>query len=333
MKKTILLIGLIISFSLKAQDKQNFDKKMNLIIQRLDSIVKQKNNELKLAFQKIDKEVKKQIINKDEAEKKKKEIAKKYADDLDYIVFKLTSQIKNVVKNNDVVKKIIYKDNSREISYTLRVLKNNTKKRKNKKKRKKTYSEFNISFGINNIIANNNPNYINDSPYGIWQSRYFSFGNEWKTSITRNNTFLYFTYGFNLSWNTVKPKNNKYHIVNNDQIQLINYPDKLEYSKLRTRWLQIPIGLELHIPNSKYGYIKLKAGGYAKINIVTKQKLKLTNGKKIIDKQNYNINNFNYGILGEIGGTDWSLIINYDLLNFFKSKNWKHFSLGLKLEL
>ena len=335
MKKIILLFGLMISLGIKAQDNQDFDQKMNVITQRLDSIIKQKNNELKSAFKKIDKAVEEHQISKDEAEKKKKEIAKKYADDLDYIVFKLTSQIKDVVKRDAVVHKVILKQGNKEFSYTLRVFKNKEKKKSIKKHKKRTYGKWFISFGTNNILSDNKPENINDSPYGLWQSRYFSFGKEWKTSFSKKPGPIYFTYGLTYSWNTLKPMDNKYHMMRNDSIFLETYPNELSYSKLRTKWLTIPVGLELHLPNTRHGFLKIKAGGYAKFNVVSKQKLKLTSGnhKKIVDKGSYNINNFNYGFFGEVGGKNWSVVANYDLIHFFKTKNWNHFTLGLKLEL
>ncbi len=335
MKKIVLLLILSLNLSLQSQTPNNFDGKIDLLTKQIDSIVNQKNKELKLAFEKINQDVKDKKISKEEAESRKKELAKQYADDLDYLVFKLTSQMKDVVKNDAVVRKIIYKKGDKEFSYTFRVIKNNKKKKNIKKHKKRTYGKWFISFGMNNVIAGKGLEAINNSPYGLWQSRNFSFGKEWKTSFSKKPGPLYFTYGINYSWETFKPMNNKYHVVRNDSLFLETYSEDLKYSKLRAKWFSFPIGLEIHIPKARHRYLKIKTGTYVKINVSTKQKLKLAGGshEKIIDKANYNVNNFNYGLFGEIGGKNWSVFTKYDMIDFFKTKDWKHFSLGLKFEL
>ena len=333
MKKIILLFGLMISLGIKAQDNQDLDTKIEEITQRIDSFVQAKNTELKQAIEQINNQLKEQKISKEDAESKKEELAKKYAEDIDYAIFKLTSQIKDVAQRKEVVRKVVIKNNDKELTYTIRLLKNKHKNKKYTKHIKRTESEWNINFGLNNVLSGNNLENINDSPYAIAHSRYFSFGIEWKTSLSKNKNSPYFTYGANLVWNTFKPKNEVIHRVVNDE--LVFQPLPLKYSKLRTRWLQVPVGFEIHLPNKNFGYLKLKAGGYAKINIVSKQKYQysVNNKDEVVEKGNFNINHFNYGWFTEVGGTDWSIILNYDLLNFYQSKNWKHFSLGLKLEL
>ncbi len=333
MKKIILLFILGSFGFLKAQEPANFDQELLSLTHQLDSLISQKNFALEKNLQSLNKMVKEGKITSEEAQKIKIETAKKYADEVDYLAFKITSQIKDLTKGKTIEHRVRIINGGGEINYTIRVIQNNRKHNKEKKKKKRTSSDWFIAFGINNVLTEGNIADINQSPYGIGQSRFFRIGKEWKTSFTKNKGPLFFTYGIDYTWNTLKPNENKYHVVTNTGLVLSTYPENLSYSKFRTKSLRAPVGFEWDLPSSNSHYLKLKAGGFARINLVTKQKLKVEGGKKYVEKSGFDVNGFNYGFYGEIGGNSWSLSLDYDALPFFKSKDWRHFMLGLKWNL
>jgi len=333
MKKILLFVLLISISGLQAQEKKSFDEQLLELTHQLDSIIQQKNIALQKNIEKLNQMLKEKKINEEEARKLKMDTAKKYADEVDYIAFKVTSRIKDLAKGRVIEHNVIIKNTGGEIDYTIRVIQNNRKNTKEKKKKQRTSADWFIAFGINNVLTDGNVADINDSPYGIGQSRFFRFGKEWRTSLSKNQGPFYFTYGLDFTWNTLKPTNNKYHVVTNDQLLLETYPENLKYSKLRTKWLRAPIGFEWHIPSNHSKYVKLRAGGFARINLASKQKLKVEGERKIVHKSGFDVNGFNYGVYGEIGGGTWTLSLDYDALPFFKSQDWKHFMLGLKWNL
>jgi len=332
--KKISLVLIMLSFGmLNGQELPGFDQQLSQLTQQLDSLITQKNLALQKNIESLNQMVKEGKITSEEAQKLKMQTAKKYADEVDYIAFKISSQIKDLTKGKLVEHKVRIINGGGEIDYTIRVIQNNRKQIKEKKKKKRTSSDWFLSFGLNNVLTRQNIADINDSPYGIGQSRFFRVGKEWKTSLTKNRGPIFFTYGIDFTWNTLKPNENKYHLVTNDELILDTYPKNLRYSKLRTKWLRAPIGIEWDIPSNKSKYLKLKAGAFARINLSTKQKLKVEGEKKIVEKSAFDVNGFNYGVFGEIGGRSWSLSMDYDALSFFKSKDWRHFMLGLKWNL
>jgi hypothetical protein len=332
MKKILIGIFFLGFIGVSAQE-YNFDQQLNLLTNQLDSLITQKNKLLRQNIDSLTQLVREQKISAEKANEIKTEIAKKYADEIDYAAFRITSKIKDLAKGKTIEHKVVIKNPEGEIGYTIRVIQNNRKKTKEIKKKKRTSSDWFIAFGINNVLVDGDIENINDSPYGIGNSRFFRIGKEWKTSFTKEKGPFYFTYGLDYTWNTLKPDNNKYHVVINDQLYLDTYPETLKYSKLRTKWLRAPVGIEWHIPGNSSRYLKIKAGGFARVNMTTKQKLKVEGDKKIVNKSGFDVNGFNYGFFGEIGGHSWTIMMEYDGLSFFKSRDWKHFMLGLKWNL
>ena len=83
---------------------------------------------------------------------------------------------------------------------------------------------------------------------------------------------------------------------------------------------------------------KLGLGGYAGLNLLTIQKLKYEedgNNRKDKYKQNYNTNNFIYGLSGYVGVGDFAVYLKYDLNTIFKDNrvDEHNVSLGVRFDL
>ncbi|MFI2742716.1 hypothetical protein ACG2LH_08255 [Zhouia sp. PK063] len=218
---------------------------------------------------------------------------------------------------------------------------------KNKKRFKydiRTTSNPVIAFGLNNAIVKGQS--FNDTPYQIGGSRFFEIGWQWKTRVFDNSNWLRFVYGFNFQFNGLKMKDDYYFVQNGNQTTLEEFPYHLNKSKFRMDNLVVPVFFEIGpsklAKNDKYirydtdHKFRLGLGGFAGVNLSTRQKLKYKDedGNRIKDKvkQSYNTNSFAYGLAGYIGFGDASLYVKYDLNPIFKSPNieQKNIALGIK---
>jgi len=332
------LLFLLFSFSIATiyAQKDNFDEQLKKMTQQIDSLVSIKNIDLQKDIDSINILVKNNHFSSGEAELIKKELVKQYADEVDFLIFKYTYNLKKWAKDREVVKQVKYDKEQKSIQYTIRVIEQNTKKKHEKHSFNRSYDSWYLAAGFNNIIDNKQINSLNESPYGLWQSRFLAFGFTHKTALAKKSRFAYFTYGANITWNTLKPDGDKYHKMVNDTMQIVDFGQELSTSKLRNVWLKVPVGLEFHLHTSKYNHIKLALGVYGKMRIKTKQKLAYSVDdidNETVQKGQFNVQNFNYGLNAEIGENNWSIYVNYDLDNLFKHHNWQQISFGLKWEM
>src|SRR5690606_28639799 len=141
---------------------------------------------------------------------------------------------------------------------------------------------------------------------------------------------------------------NQYFLQNGNTTSLEAFPGELKKAKFRVTNLVVPVYFEFgplrklekensvrYINNDKF---KIGLGGYAGMNIGTKQKLKYSdNGNDVKQKlkQDYNTNDFVYGIGGYIGVGDIALYMKYDLSPVFKNQlmEQNNISFGLRFDI
>lgn len=184
----------------------------------------------------------------------------------------------------------------------------------------KTSSGVTWAFGLNNAIGDGQS--LDDSPYKIGGSRFFEIGYEFRTVLV-NSGFLRVNYGINFQFNGLKPENDQYFVKDGDQTKLEDFQYDLHKAKLRMDNLVIPVHFEIGPTDENYkaDHFKLGLGGYAGVNLNTIQKLKYKrDGDNIKNKisNDYNTNNFIYGLSAYIGYDNISLYVKYDLNTIFK---------------
>ena len=311
MKKILIAFILIYTANIQAQTG-NFDRQVQQMTQQIDSIVQAKNKAMQLDLEKVNKRLSNKEISEGEAELLKKEIVKHYAEDLDYIIYKKTAELKRYAKDQEIVRNVKVDEQKKDISYTIRVVKQNRKKHHDDNNREQgTTAYFVVAMGVNNMIINDKPETIDESPYKIGNSRFFEMGLLWKAPVVKDK--LFFRYGASIVWNTFRPKEKRIHEVVNDSIQFVNYGYDMEDSKLRNIRLFVPLSIEINLPRNKYNHLRLSAGVYGSGRLLTKQKLEYDdngNHTESVTKGNYNQPRFNYGLTGEIGGNWWSIYAN-----------------------
>lgn len=211
---------------------------------------------------------------------------------------------------------------------------------------RRTYSDFVLAFGLNNAIIEGQS--LNDTPYRVGGSRFFEMGLQWRTRVFKNTNWLRFNYGLSFQFNGLKPKDNNYFVSQGIQTNLQEFAVELDKAKLRMDNLVVPFHFEFgpskyfesedKIRYSINNQFRLGVGGYAGLNLGTRQKLKYqVDGERIKDKikRDYNTNDFVYGLSAYAGWDDTTLYIKYDLNPIFNNAvvAQRNISLGLRFDL
>ena len=219
-------------------------------------------------------------------------------------------------------------------------------KNKHKKYDKRTTSDMVIAFGLNNTIIEGEN--LDDSPYKFGGSRFFEIGWAWKTRVFKNSNWLRFKYGYSFQINGLKPTDNRFFVQLGNHTVLEEFQYDLSKSKLSITNLVIPVHFEFGPSNkierdtyyrySTHKQFKIGIGGYAGFNIGTRQKLKYkVDGDRIKDKikRDYNTSNLVYGLSGYVAFGNVGVYVKYDLNPIFKDQviDQNNISLGLRFDM
>lgn len=209
----------------------------------------------------------------------------------------------------------------------------------------RTYSGLTFAFGLNNAIASGRS--LDDAPYKIGGSKFAELGISWSTRVFEQSNWLRVRYGLSFQFNGLKAENNQFFVENGNQTELQEYPLNYDKQKLRLDNLVVPFHFEFG-PSKKidkdtyFRYntsnsFRVGLGGYAGVNLTTIQKLKFEEDGadiKVKNKNDFNTNNFIYGLSGYIGWGDTSLYVKYDLNPIFKDNPVEehNVSLGIRFD-
>ncbi|MFI8378595.1 hypothetical protein [Leeuwenhoekiella sp. NPDC079379] len=343
MRTLILLFIVGLSFIPQltfAQSEENTETVKQLQIKK-EEVVNQEKEALKTEVLAINKRLSNNEITETEAGKLKKEAAKKHARNIEDKLAIIESQIDLLERNNSIYDGSVFgifigndklklgDSSERDIVYDRR-----------------TTADIVLAIGFNNAIINGQG--LNDSPYKIGGSRFFELGYAWKTRVFDNSNFLRLKYGFSFQFNGLKIDDNQYLVEQGDETVLETYPLNLDKAKFRMDNLVFPIHFEIGPSTKREGdnyfrystknKFKLGLGGYAGFNLLTIQKLKYEeNGEDRKDKfkQNFNTNNFIYGLSSYVAFGDTALYVKYDLNTIFKDNpvDQRNISVGLRFDM
>lgn len=310
-------------------------------------VVNQEKDALKEEVETINKQVETGSINQEEADHLKQQAAEKRALNIENRVAIIDNKIALVERNGTIQTtkndgfsiSINFGDDDEDKVYGLTV-KNPENTRKYDRR---TSSELVFSFGLNNAIVEGQS--LDDSPYKIAGSRYAELGLAWTTRVFKESNWLRFRYGLSFQFNGLKPTDNRYFVDTGAQTELQDFGLDLDKSKFRMDNLVVPVHFEIgpsrKIEKEEYfrystnKSFKIGFGGYAGINLSTRQKLKFEDEGEDVKqklKAGYNTNNFIYGLSGYIGYGDISLYAKYDLITIFKDNptEQRNVSLGVR---
>ncbi|MGO4913175.1 hypothetical protein [Leeuwenhoekiella sp. W20_SRS_FM14] len=341
----ILLLLFIVGLSFMpqltfAQSEENTETVKQLQIKK-EEVVNQEKEALKTEVLAINKRLANNEITEAQASELKKEAAKKHARNIEDKLAIIESQIDLLERNEGVDDVSVF-----GIFIGKDKLKLGDSSEKEVVYDRRTTSDLVLAIGFNNAIIEEQE--LNDSPYKIGGSRFFELGVAWKTRVFDNSNFLRLKYGFSFQFNGLKIDDNQYLVEQGDQTVLETYPINLDKAKFRMDNLVFPVHFEFGPSTKREGdnyfrystkdKFKLGLGGYAGFNLLTIQKLKYEeNGEDRKDKfkQNFNTNNFIYGLSGYVALGDVALFVKYDLNTIFKDNpiEQRNISVGLRFDM
>lgn len=211
---------------------------------------------------------------------------------------------------------------------------------------KRTTNDIVIAVGFNNALEEGQS--LNDSDFKLAGSRFFEIGWAWKTRVFERSNWLRLKYGVSFQFNGLKPVDNQVFVQEGNETYLTEFDYDLKKSKFRMDNLVVPVHFEFgpttkneykdRIRYSTAGKLKIGLGGYAGFNIGERQKLKYkVDGDRVKEKMknDFNTNDFVYGLSAYLGWGGATLYGKYDLNPIFKDPNRElhNFSLGLRFDV
>lgn len=209
-------------------------------------------------------------------------------------------------------------------------------------------SQFVFAFGVNSLIENSDLGTISDSPLRTFDSRFYEYGLTGKYRLSPTSNFFHLKYGLSLLYSRLSPKNNNYYVVDGIETRLQNFDGSLNKNELRNVFFTAPIHLELDFTKAtkdsegKQRFrtqkaVRLGMGGFFGIKTGSRQTLEYNqNGNKfeVIEKGNFNVNQFIYGLSAYFGYRSWTVYANYQINPVFENNDvdQRLVSLGLRLD-
>lgn len=351
---TKYIILLMLSFyviNVTAQDTI-VKTKASSIASLKESIKSEERDALKIEVEEINKRVTDKEITYEEAEDLKEAAAKKRALNIENRLIILDNTIalrernnitsKPVGKNFKKTFEITFGGDDNEAGITYKT----TKPREPVKYDIRTSNDMVMAIGFNNAIIDGQS--LSDSPYKLGGSGFVELGWNWKTRLAKDSNFARLKYGFSFQWNKYDIKDNQFFTQEGSNTTLATAAIDLDKSKFRTTNLIVPLYFEFggwektekkdRIRFNTYDKFKFGIGGYAGVNIGSRQKIKYKeDGDRVKQKLNgnFDVNPFVYGVGAYIGIGDLSLYAKYDLSETFKNDALKqnNISLGFRVDL
>src|SRR5690606_27080965 len=123
---------------------------------------------------------------------------------------------------------------------------------------------------------------------------------------------------------------------NENQTDVMTAPTKFSKNKFKTDYLAVPIHFEYRF-GKEFEY-KVGLGGYVGYNLSAEQRLKYRDeGRRVKDfvRQDWNVNQWSYGLSFYMGIGDIALYAKYDLSPLFEDNviDQYNLSVGLRLDM
>lgn len=348
----VLVVLCLIVNNVTAQEQEKdsialekVDSKIELLIGLKGKIQEEEREFLKTEVELINNRLENGEITEAEAEKLKKEAAKKRALNIENRLAIIDNKIE-LLKRNETY----YNDDPSDsfnfgVSIGAFTGLSFDSRNKPKKYDKRTSSDLVFAAGFNNAIGEGQK--IGDK-YNFMQSGFIELGWAWKTRLFKESNAVRLKYGFSFQWNKFTPKDDMYFVQNGNTTTLETFPSELKESEFRITNLVVPIHFEFgsskkierkdYFRYSTSNHFKVGIGAYAGFNIGTQQKLRFKeNGDNVKEKirRNYNATPFVYGLSAYLGYGSMGLYAKYDLSPVFKNQlvDQNNLSLGLRFDL
>jgi hypothetical protein len=350
MRKLIIYLAvalcLFVSKNYAQENNQSFESRVKEIALAIEKITIEEKAKLKTEVEAINTDLEKGYISKEQSDEKKLQLATQSAKNIETRVAEEEAKLSALIK--DKVEGKIQTIEKQDASINLINIKIREKHKDTiEKSEKRTTNQFVFAAGFNNLITNNA---ISNSDYGYLRSVFAEWGFTWNTRVIPDDNLLHIKYGFTFVYNSLYPTNNRVFQVNGNKTELVEFPETLKKSEtyFKNVFLTLPLHFELDFSKNKmvnnkpfyrsHNGFRLGLGGFVGYNTNSKQFLAYeSNGYKFneVQKGNWNVADWNYGLSAYFGHKATSVYVKYDLNTIFENNDVKqnNVSLGIRFDL
>ncbi|WP_417352966.1 hypothetical protein [Flavobacterium alkalisoli] len=323
---------------------QTFERRAKDISTSIADISKEEKDSLKIEVEAVNMLLEKDEITKEEADKRKLELAEKRANNIETRVAVEKEKLDKLVQDR-------VDGNIEESSSTFSINYNKGKNSDCKNDTihsidfRRTTSQFLFALGVNRMMVDGKM----DNDNFKWRSDFYEWGIVFNSRLLKNNNLLHAKYGLSLQYNNLRPDDDKIFVTNGDKTILADSGLNIDVARLRYVNLVIPVHLEFDFTKKKVGDVhtyypiydsfKIGIGGYVGVNVKEKQILKYedANGHQVKDRLRgeYNVSDTTYGLSAYVGYGQVSLYAKYDLQPIFANNDvdQNNLSLGIRFDI
>lgn len=216
---------------------------------------------------------------------------------------------------------------------------NKRKEKVKKEKKRRLQKEFIADLGINNYTTSSGSIPDKNSPYRLrgLNSTYVGVGQMWYFPLFGDNSPVSLRTGILFDWYNFKFIPQNYLYADSSGVRVGNYENdfgrKIEKSKLVVSYLQIPLLLRFRAKIAENTYLRIGVGGYVGYRLGGRTKVNVA-GEKIKERDDFYMNNWRYGLEGNLGINSTTFFIKYDLNRLFidgKAPQLTPFSVGIRI--
>ncbi len=329
---------------LVAQEKETFASRAKAIAEKIETVNREEKAALKVEVEAVNEQLEKGTITKDQADKKKQELANARAVIIENKVNAAKEELNALVqeKVDGKFKAVPDKDYAFHLGWNSK----NDSLRKYKGE-SRTTTQLVIATGVNNLVTDGA---VAHSDYRYLKSTFLEWGVTHNTRIMKDNNLLHFKYGVSFMYNHLNATDERYFVVNGDQTELATFPTHLRTKDTYFKNVYVTVPLHLEFDFTKDGKDKegnkifrshrgfrFGLGGFVGYNINSKQFLSYeVDGYRINERQkgDWNVNDWNYGVSAYAGFGSMSLYLKYDLNPLFKNNvvDQNNISLGMRFD-
>jgi hypothetical protein len=362
---TIYLVTLLCLLASKLVAQESFELKAKKIAEKIEWITTEQKALLKAEVEEVNIQLEKGEITIEQANLKKQQLAQARAIIIESRVAAEQEALKNLVQEKVDGKIRVESDNKKRSEGTVIIIggsrndsigKNKTEinitsmkvyngqEEKQDRQSKRTTSQIVFATGLNNVITNGS---VDKSDFRYWGSHFYEWGFTYNTRILKNNNLLHAKYGLSVMYNNLRPTDNRSFVLNGNQTLLQTNAVQQDDSRFKNVNLVFPLHLEFDFtkPKVKDGQtyfkthqsVRFGVGGYAGINLKSKQIIKYDNNDLNLRERtrgDFNTSNFIYGLSTYVGYKETSLYLKYDLNPLFANNviDQNNVSLGIRFD-
>lgn len=341
MQKIILYISmalLTLVNSVVAQEK-TLEKKLLAIAVNIKVATDEEKKILKKEVESIDAQVKNGEITNEEGKRLKTKFSEERAKNIETKIAEQEKALLDLVNENVTLEESNDSLKKNSFGFKIKILDKN-------KSENRTTSQAVLATGFNNLVTNN---MVANSQFGYGRSVFFEWGVTWNTRLSNKSNLLHLKYGAGFVYNQLHATNNRVFADINNQTILVGagVETKANRTYFKNVYFVVPMHLEFDFSKTKivddkkvfksHTGARFGIGGFVGVNTNSKQFIEYEqNGYKFkeLQKGDFNVNDFTYGVSTYIGYRATSLYLKYDLNPIFKNNpvDQNNISLGIRFD-